>query len=180
MRNAVILAVLLLSVAARAQQDKRNALFVFVANPEYTSNRLGHTLDGTYGVGLQRGFSERWSAELMVARETNTSGYTSFGPGGTVLTRRVTHRTMPIDLSGRFHFLNETSWKPYVALGGRWVDAPSSSQDSDTMFISAGGGVVWQFRPALGLRMDGKFLLGSGLPEYADVITFSIGLSWKF
>jgi hypothetical protein len=46
-------------------------------------------------------------------------------------------------------------------------------------FFGVTGGVVWQFRPALGLRFDSKLLV-SDRPHQAERLYNSVGLAWRF
>ena len=172
MRKLIVLCTLLVSTAAFAQ-EKPNGLFVFVTDPTYTSSRsTGGRWDGAFGVALQRMFTPRFSGELSVSRQSDRSGFTTFNPDGTVLESHVfTRYSTPVDLTARYHFLNDSTWKPYAGIGGRWVDSRG--------FLDLTGGVLWQFRPSLGLRFDGKLLFG-GQTRFDNRFNGSAGLTWRF
>ena len=172
MRKLIIVICLFVATAASAQQNKPNGFYVFITNPGYASEPAGHGWNGAFGVALQRMFSPRFSGEVAVSHDTETFVFRSFTSGGTLLAgHQVTAYSLPVDLTARYHFLNDSSWKPYIGAEARYVDSRA--------FFGMTGGVVWQFRPALGLRFDSKLLV-SDRPVHGERLYNSIGLSWRF
>jgi outer membrane protein W len=173
MRNMIVAVCLVLLATAAVAQEKPTAVYVFLTNPGVThSDHTGTRWEGAFGVALQRMFTPRLSAEVAVSQESKTAGFVSFNPDGTVREDRVfTETTLPVDLTARYHFFTHGSWKPYAGLGVRYVDRRT--------FGDLTGGVVWQFRPALGLRFDAKVLVG-GDSRFNDQVNGSVGLSWRF
>jgi hypothetical protein len=159
MRNPIAVAVcFLVSVAAFAQQDQPNTLHLFLTNPGYVhSDVSGSRYTGAFGFAYQRMLAPHFSAEAGVLFEDY------FGarlPGRTAL-----------DFTARYHFFTDGAWKPYAGLGLRQVGGNHP--------VDFNGGVTWQFHRSLGLRFDGKVLLGNQ-PEIREPISGSLGLSWRF
>jgi hypothetical protein len=159
MRKTMLIAVcFLVSGAAFAQQDKPNTFHVFLTNPGYVSSDLsGSHYTGAYGLGFQRMFTPHFSAEASLLRESRFGG-------------RLPNRT-PLDLTARYHFFTDSSWKPYAGAGVRLVDGNSA--------FDLNGGVVWQFHRTLGLRFDAKVMAGDK-STLREMTNGSIGLSWRF
>ena len=175
-RLSFVLVLLLAAIPAFAQQQP-NAIYVFVTNPGGGSTTQGGSFyEGEVGVAFQRMLADRWSVEGAIARKYERDVLTHFDSNGNVIETRVftTHST-PIDVTGRYHFLNGTSWKPYVDVGARWTN---SSVD-DRVLATAGGGVAWQFSRTLALRLDGKVFFGNR-PAHLDSVNASFGLGWRF
>ena len=174
MRKALLfIAVSSLFSTVAFAQEKPTELYIFVTNPGYTSsNYSGDQWDGAFGVALQRMFTSHVSGEVTVSRRRDISGFTTFNPDGTVLeSRRFIGYSTPVDLTARYHFLNDSAWKPYAGIGARWVDSRS--------YLDLTGGVLWQFKPSFGLRFDGKLLLGNQ-SRFQDTFNASAGLTWRF
>jgi outer membrane protein W len=174
MRKLVVAAAfLLVSTAASAQQDNPTGIFVFVTNPGYGhSDRSGSYWDGAFGMALQRMFTPHVSAELTVSRDHHTVRTTAFDQNGDIIdSRTFTSDSTPVDLTARYHFFTDGAWKPYVGAGVRYVESRA--------FGDLTGGVVWQFRPSLGLRFDGKVVIGHQ-PGFNDTFNGSAGLAWRF
>ena len=161
MRRFAVIAALLISTAALAQ-ERPNGIYVFMSNPNvfYTKSSGTHA-DAEFGVALQRMFTPHLSGELTVSRDRRITG-SNFGRDVASLT--------PVDLTARYHFLTDGSWKPYAGLGARWVEGRALADVT--------GGVVWQFRPSLGLRFDAKVLLGNN--RFNDTFNSAVGLAWRF
>ena len=175
MRKLAVIVVLLVSTSLSAQQDKRNGLFVFVSNPGYTESKSsGHQWDGAFGLALQRMFTPHVSGELTVSGQRDIMRSVSFNPDGTFGEGRTfVAYSFPTDLTARYHFFTDNSWKPYVGAGARW--SPSAGR----ALLDLTGGVVWQFRPTFGLRFDGKLLLGTE-SRFDSRFNPSVGLTWRF
>jgi hypothetical protein len=174
--------VLLISLPLFAQQpQKRNTLFVFVSNPSGGwSEGGGSSYEGAIGLALQHKFTPRWSGELAVSRQRDHSGFTRFDPNGNIIEQRTYDiDSTPIDLGGQYHFLNNTNWKPYLGLGARYNSASGPLFDrGNNLLYGATGGVVWQLRPAFGIRFDAKVLLGD--TGRLDRVNGSVGVTWGF
>ena len=179
----VLLVCLLVALPLVAQQPpKRNSLYVFVSNPSGGwSEGGGSSYEGAIGLALQHKFTPRWSGELAVSRQRDHSGFTRFDPNGNIIEQRTYDiDSTPIDLGAQYHFLNNTNWKPYLGLGARYYT------DSSEVFIDRGaqvlygatGGVVWQLRPAFGIRFDGKVLFGN--VGRFNRMNGSVGVTWGF
>ena len=171
MRWLALIALLLAPLSLFAQ-DKRNSLYVFIANPEFTSSdSAGTNYSGAFGLALQHKFSERWSGEVGVSRHRERTGFVRFDPQGNVIERQTFHHdTTPVDLAGYYHFLNSASWKPYLGLTARYSHGTTAG---------IGGGVLWRLRPAFGIRFDGKVLFGDREP-YVNRFTGAVGVAWSF
>ena len=167
MRMTVVVLTFLIAATAFAQQDKPNSFSVFLGDPTYLSDAQGREIDGQFGVALQRMFAPHFSAEIAVSHETVLFADRSVR-SGFFGNRRVGFT--PVDLSARYHFPNESRWKPYLGVMTRYVDGET--------FVGANGGVLWQFRPTLGLRFDGKALVSSS--GQGTHLLHSVGLSWRF
>ena len=165
MRRFAVIVALLISTAAFAQ-DKPNGVYVFLSNPGGgSSDHSGSYWEGAFGVALQRMFTPHLSGEVTISRERHHAAFSIFGESGSSYTN-----TTPVDLTARYHFLDDGSWKPYAGLGARWVDGRAMADVT--------GGVVWQFRPSLGLRFDAKLLLGNN--AFNDTFNGAVGLAWRF
>jgi outer membrane protein W len=174
MRAVTLVAVLMLLFSAVAfAQEKPTAVYVFVTNPGVVhSQNVGTRWEGSFGIALQRMFAQRWSAEVAVSQQSRLRGFTTFNPDGSVIESRVfTETTLPVDVSARYHFHTQGAWKPYAGLGMRWIEGTTSA--------GVTGGVVWQFHRTLGLRFDGRVLIGND-SRFDDTINGSVGLSWRF
>jgi hypothetical protein len=173
MRTLVVAALLLAPLSLFAQ-EKRNSLYVFIANPEFTSSETsGTNYSGAFGVALQHKFRERWSGELTIARQRQRTGILRFDPQGNVIERQTFYsHSIPVDLAGYYHFLNDSAWKPYLGLAARYVAEEGGAG-------GIGGGVLWRLRPAFGIRFDGKLLLGNRLSHMSS-FNGAVGVAWSF
>ena len=176
MRKLIVIAVsLLASTAAFAQQDKATGIYVFVSNATFSySDHSGSNWEGAFGVALQRMFTPHVSAEVSVSRDRRTSSIPAFDFNGNLIEGRpirFTHDYTPVDLTARYHFFNDSTWKPYAGVGVRYVENRAVG--------GVTGGVVWQFRPSLGLRFDAKVLLVNQ-QAFTDTFNGSAGLAWRF
>ena len=135
MRKLIVFLSLFVATAAFAQQNKPNGFFIFVTNPGYASEPRGNELNGAFGFALQRMFSPRFSGEIAISHDSETFGFRSFKSDGTLLAGHVvTVYSLPVDLTARYHFLNDSSWKPYIGAETRYVDGRA--------FLGVTGGVV--------------------------------------
>jgi len=181
MRRLALLT-LLISVSAFAQ-EKQNTFFVFIADPQYTwTKHSGSDFNAGYGVGVQHMFSPRWSGELSASHRDSHLRATFYDFNGNV-TSVIDYRarTTPVDVVAQYHFVNGTSWKPYIGAGVThiYVDSSSNLQRGNSTYGTIDGGVIWRVRPQFGLRFDGKVLFGDH-PSYIDSTNVSFGLAWRF
>ncbi|HJQ40962.1 MAG TPA: OmpW family outer membrane protein [Thermoanaerobaculia bacterium] len=180
MRKLVLVLLVALPLVAQ-QPPKRNNLYVFVSNPSGGwSEGGGSSYEGAIGLALQHRFTPRWSGELAVSRQRDHSGFTRFDPNGQIIEQQTYDiDSTPIDLGAQYHFLNTSSWKPYLGLGARYTSEPRFFEDrGDHILYGATGGVVWQLRPAFGIRFDGKVLLGDA--GQFNRFNGSVGVTWGF
>lgn len=174
MRKLALVVCLLVSTVAFAQQDnKQNGLFLFVTNPGRggTTGVGGTYWEGAFGVALQRMFTPHVSGEVTVSRQRQITGNAFIGPTGVVEYGQFVNWYTPVDLTARYHFFTDGSWKPYAGAGVRLIDGHGAGDLT--------GGVIWQFHRSLGLRFDGKVLLGNQ-DRYNETFNASIGLAWRF
>lgn len=182
MRNLTIGLLCLLLCAAASAQEKPNAVYFFVANPSYTeSNFSGRRLDGAIGLAFQRYLGERWSGEVAISRERHTVDVVFIDLNEPPVVRSHSWTSTPIDVVVQYHFLRpDASWRPYAGAGARWAEAPPDARDEDGELLAAiNAGVVWQFRPALGVRFDGRLLAGDR-PAYLDSVQAAVGVAFRF
>src|SRR5205823_6345748 len=128
MRKPALFFILVLAVAPSAFAQRKNELSVFLSDISHVTEAFGKThWYGGVGLAYNAFVTPRFSAQLAVAAEEHRSyPYIIDGLGGIqpVPSRKL--RTYPIDLSGRYQFLNETRWKPYLGLGARYLAAPKA------------------------------------------------------
>jgi hypothetical protein len=182
MRRAAFLVILINSLATVAF-GQHNQLSVFFSQSESKF----HASHG-YGAAFNRTWTPRFSTGIAVGVEDPV---VAFCVGGILSPQRcseVTMRTYPVDLSGRFHFLNDTRWKPYIGLGLRYLGAPDLTPQamlvvghpySDHVNPQMIGGLEFLIKPSFGITAEVKGLFGN--PEdYDSVLKISGGLSWRF
>ena len=178
MRRLIFVLALLVALPIFAQQQP-NAIFVFVSNPQIVASGGSH-YEGAFGVAFRRMLGEHWSVQAAVSRDHERTGFITRDPSGNVIVDGVVNaRSTPVDLIGYYHFVNGSSWKPYIGAGARWMNAPSGVYASRNVLATIDGGITWQFHPSLALRFDSQVLLGSR-PPWADRVTGGFGLGWRF
>ena len=182
-RFAVLL--LLFPALLAAQQQSKTQLAAYITPQTLTySDTLGTAFTGGFGAAFNVFWSERFSTELSVAAEQSYFAIQQQPPAGSpaVEIERFRVETYPIDLVARYHFTNGTKWLPYIGGGVRYVNAPSAdsriSADSRTS-AEITGGVIYQFSPHWGLRLDARQLINDDV-YYDAASKGSIGLSWNF
>jgi outer membrane protein W len=165
--------------AASAQQRHELSLFASHSDAGY------HATTG-YGAAFSEAWTPRFSTAIAVGVEDPTVCV-----GGSFLERPCTQiklKTHPIDLSGRYHFLNDTRWKPYLGAGLRYTPAPKLTAEqrtlvghdySDHVYPEAVGGVEFVVVPSFGITVEGKQLAGSRQP-YDSLFNVSGALNWRF
>src|SRR4051794_24927865 len=192
MRKSIIVAVSLLFVVGSAfaqQSAPANTVSVFVSDLAVSHTSSGTDLDVAYGAASDHMFSKRVSAELSVTRQRTRDSFTIFNAGGQAVFASYTNTLYPVDATVSYHFFTDGRWKPYIGGGARYV---SGTTRNDTLFNSyrftsrslnpeISGGVTFQFRPTLGLRLDAKQTVGNGSAVVGDSsLNVSVGLSFRF
>ena len=157
------LVVVLLNSPAAAASAQSNQLSVFFSQ----SAGSVHPHHG-YGAGFIHSWTPRFSTGIAVAVEDPVAGICV---GGILTPERCTDiklRTYPIDVTGRFHFLNDTRWKPYLGLGARYVAAPHLTSEemlvvghsySNRVSAELVGGLEFLIQPTFGFTAEVKGLL---------------------
>ena len=195
MRKSIVIAVSLLFVVASAfaQQPRAtpsNTVSVFVSDVSVIySSSSGTNVDATYGAAFAHMFTNRVSAELSVTSQRVKESVSTFGPAGQPVYASFTNTLYPVDATVSYHFFTDSRWKPYLGGGVRYVSGTfrNTSQlnsyrvSTHSIDPEVSGGVVFQFRPALGLRFDAKQVIGrSGTVTGDAAFTGSVGLSFRF
>ena len=191
MRKSIVLGASLLFVvtSAFAQQPTRsNAVSVFVSDLEIgASSSSGTHVDAALGAAFDHMFSDRFSGGISVSSQRVSTLHDS---GPLVFSTTTTKRIYPIDANVSYHFFTDSRWKPYVGAGLRYVSETfrgSGSLGGDRFTTHStnpevSGGIVFQFRPNLGLRFEAKQVIGAnggglnGDPNFKA----SVGLSFRF
>ena len=192
MRNARMLMISLLFVVASAfaqQNSTSNAASIFVSDMSITHSSVGTFVNAGYGGAFDHMFNNHISAELTVTSQRMRQTFTTFSSAGQATYGSYTKTLLPIDANVSYHFLTDSRWKPYVGVGLRYLSstvqnvAPLNSYryTSRSVDPEISGGVTFQFRPNLGLRLDAKQTVGNGGFVVGDGQTSgSIGLSFRF
>jgi outer membrane protein W len=195
MRKSILVAASLLFVTAPAfaQQNATpaNTVSVFVSNAMVSySSSSGSRLDVSYGAAFSHMFNRHISAELSVTSQPARRYFSTLVIGGQPETSSSIVHFHPIDANVSYHFLTDSRWKPYLGGGARYLNnsvivnglfGDSHRFTTRTLDPEISGGVVFQFRPALGLRFDAKQIIGnSGSVLGERAFTGSVGLSFRF
>jgi hypothetical protein len=182
MRRLAFVVVLLNSLATAAFAQS-NQLSIF-----YNQSAGSVHTDHGYGAAFIHAWKPRFSTGIAVAAEDPVVGICV---GGILTQERCTDiklRTYPVDLTGRFHFLNDTRWKPYIGLGARYVGAPHLTREqmlvvghfySDRVSAELVGGLEFLFKPSFGITAELKGLLRNS-EDYDSGFKVSAGLNWHF
>jgi outer membrane protein W len=182
-RSTLALSLFLIASSALAQQ--RNTVSAFAVTG---GNAGGARVDAAYGASFDRMLSDRFSAELSVSSERSRRVFDLAGTTSEPLIATVTKRLHPIDLNVSYHLLTNSRWNTYIGAGLRYVD-DTFRVAGRRIIYSAGrtidpevsGGIVLQFNPTLGLRLDAKQVVGSHRSNVADPdFKASAGLSFRF
>ena len=173
-----------LLVASTAFAQKKNELSVFVTDAAFGYSRdQGTEGSASFGLAFDRMWTPQVSTQLSVGYERHHTYPYIVNPTGTfTAVPPVRFTTLPIDLSARYHFLNETRWKPYLGLGLRYVRQPNISSQfnyRDHIGPEIVGGTAVQFTRSFGLVLDGKAYLGDR-EQYDSQFKTSFGLLWRF
>ena len=163
-----------------------------LAQPRHELSLFGSHSDAGYhaAYGYGAAFSESWTPRFSTAIAVGVDDATVC-VGGSFLERPCTQiklRTHPIDFSGRYHFLNDTRWKPYFGAGARYLSAPHLTAEqraavghaySDHVSPEVVGGVELIVVPSFGITVEGKQLVGHREP-YDSLFKVSAALNWRF
>lgn len=193
MRKSIVIAVSLLFVVASAfaQQNAipANTVSVFISEPTVFHTSSGTNFDAAYGAAFDHMFNNHISGELSVTRQSIRRYVTTYGAAGQPSFSSYMDALYPIDASLSYHFLTDSRWKPYVGAGVRYLqDSLVSSGPLGRHRVSyrsfdpeISGGVMFQLRPNLGLRLDGKEISGGGGSFFGHgTFAGSVGLSFRF
>ena len=182
MRKLALITVLLACLATTAFAQS-NQLSIFFSQ----SAGSVHTHHG-YGAAFIHSWTPRFSTAIAAAVEDPVVGICV---GGILTQERCTDvklRTYPVDLTGRFHFLNDTRWKPYLGLGARYVAAPHLTSEqrlvvghsySDRVSAEVVGGLEFLIKPSFGITAEVKGLLRNS-EDYDSGFNATAGLNWHF
>ena len=183
MRKALILVVLCLALPAVVLAQPKQTLSFFLSDISRASADERDQWPGGFGVAFERSFAPHWSAEGAIAVERHHSyPYVVLNDGSFLPIRAARFQTFPIDVTARYHWLNDSRWKPYLGAGGHYIAAANA--DSSFRYRShfdgeVNGGMLFMFTPAVGVMLDGRLLLGDREP-YDSGFKVSAGLSWRF
>jgi hypothetical protein len=195
MRKSIVIAVSLLFVVASAFAQQHatpaNTVSVFVSDAMVSySSTSGSRLDVSYGGAFDHMFNRHISAEVSVTSQPARRYFSTFVVSGQPTTSSSVVHFHPIDASVSYHFLTDSRWKPYLGGGLRYLNnsvilrgGPLGNQRLTTRTVDPeiSGGIVFQFRPTLGLRFDAKQIVGnSGSVLGERALTGSVGLSFRF
>ena len=181
MRKVLVLVMALvfaIPTAVLAQQT----FSVFLTDINQTSDRV-NPWPGGFGVSFERMFAERLSLQGAVAYERHrTYTYVVEDNGSITPVPRENLRTLPIEVTARYHWLNDTRFKPYLGLGVHYVAAPNTDarfRYQDHVDGLVGGGFVFMLKPSLGLLLEGRAIVGDREP-YDPPFKVAAGVSWRF
>ena len=193
MRRTIVIAVsLVLAVASVFAQDagRANTVSIFVSDVSVShTSSSGTNMDAAVGAAFAHMFNRHLGAELSVTSEPSDRYVAYFVGGQPVNEFSYTVKRLPIDAIVSYHFLTDSRWKPYLGAGARYLSiserdtTPLGRYRFTTRSVDPeiSGGVIFQFRPALGLRFDAKQILGSRDYVRGDTaFSGSIGLSFRF
>lgn len=168
--------------AAFAQQP--NQLSVFLSNP-WIGYGSPSGVKASSGIGLSfaRMFTPRVSAQLAVASEAaRTYPYIVTTQGDIASVTSRSFHVYPVDLTVRYHFLNDTRWKPFLGLGDHYVGAPNVGSEFGYRNHLGGlliGGSEFQIGRSFGLLLDGRAVFGKHEP-YDVSSRVNVGFNWRF
>jgi outer membrane protein W len=179
-----LLIVLLMASASTVFAQQKNSFSVFVTDFGLTySSASGTNYSSGIGFAFDRMFTPRLSGEFAISTEQHRTYPYIVAPDGSI--RQVTpvgFRTYPIDLALRYHFLNDSRWKPYLGVGAHYIGAPhvgSGFRYQNHIGPEIVGGTVLQLGRSFGFVLDGKVYLGDR-ESYVPPFSPSFGLNWRF
>lgn len=177
----LVFASLLFTSAALAQE--KSEFSVFLSDIAGTGIGRVHRYGGL-GASFSRMLTPHVSAQVSVASEVHRSYPYFVGFDGTILpATQQDIRTWPVDFVARYHWLNDTRWKPYLGAGLRYVAAPHGVDPGfryqDHLNAQVVGGLEFLVRPNFGITLDAKQIVGSR-ETYDPELKFSAGVNWRF
>jgi outer membrane protein W len=160
MRTLLTFVFVSLLFTSTAFAQEKNELTVFLSDVTDTGVARVHQYGG-FGAAFSRTITPNLSAQLSVASEEHYSyGYYFIGPDIKRPLTPQTLRTFPLDLAVRYHWLNDTRWKPYMGAGLRYVGVPHNADPGfryhNHLNPEIVGGVELRLRPNLGLTLDAR------------------------
>ena len=179
----VLMLVALFSVPTVLLAQPKQTFSLFAA--EVNTSAQDEQRPAGFGIAYDRMLTQRVSLDAAIAYERHLSYPYVVDVGGFVnQVPRARLRTVPIDVTARYHWLNDTRWKPYLGAGAHYVAAPNVHLDPGFGYQNhldgeIDGGVVFLFTPALGVMLDGR-VIGGDRETYDPVFRVSAGLSWRF
>lgn len=182
LRLVIVSVFLLAAPAVFAQPRDTVSIFVSQATFGWSSNH-GTQLSGAVAAAFDRMLTPRVSAQLWIGTERHRTYSYVVEPNGAFRdVPPARFRTYPVDVAVRYHFLNETRWKPYIGAGARYVHAPGVSSDfrySNHVGPEIVGGTALNITRSLAVVADAKIYFGER-EQYDDQFKSAIGLSWRF
>ena len=185
-RRTFLIVVLVHSLAPLASAQ-HNQLSVFVSE---SAGSVPVRSNRGYGLALTRQWTPRLSTGMAVAIEDPVVRECTGGFFDPLVCSETTLRTYPVDLTGRFHFINDTRWKPYVGIGARYVRAPRLSSEAsrtlgrdyaDHLDPQVVGGLEFLITPSIGVGTEVKVLFCDNKNcEYDSELKVAGGFIWRF
>jgi outer membrane protein W len=184
MRKMIVLVALVSSVSSLAHAQQRHTISFFLSDViQSQTDRHTEQWPSGFGVAFERMFAPRWSVRGSVAVERHHSyPYVVEDNGAITLVDRVRLQTVPIEVTARYHWLNDTRWKPYLGLGAHYVAAPNADRRfryQNHLDGEINGGTLFMLNPAFGVMLEGRVLAGDREP-YDQPFKVSLGVSWRF
>ncbi len=183
MRKVLVLVVLVLSIPVALIAQPKQTFSLFAAGVNTGSQDDGRPAG--FGIAYDRMLTQRVSLDAAIAYErhfsypyvVDVSGFINEVP-------RAHLRTVPIDVTARYHWLNETRWKPYLGFGAHYVAAPKVHLDPGFGYQNhvnpvLDGGVAFMVTPSIGVVLDNR-VIGGDHETYDPVFRVSAGLTWRF
>jgi len=181
-RLTLVFAIVAVALPLAAQQTQTASFFLSDVMQNQTDRKTGQWPSG-FGASYERMLGPRWSVQGAVALEHHRSyPYIVEDDGSITFVDRERLQTVPIDLTARYHWLNDTRWKPFLGVGAHYVAAPNA--DARFRYHShvdgeINGGTLFMFTPAFGAMLDGRVIVGTREP-YDQPFRVSFGASWRF
>lgn len=173
--------VLVFGLAPVLPAQPRHGLSVFFsdANAQYHPSR-------GYGLAFDERWTPRFSTRIAAGVERPTVCV-----GGRFLEVPCTEvrlETHPVDLTARYHFVNQTRWQPYFGAGIRYLPAPHLSSETraalghsypDHVSPQVAGGVELILSPPLALTAEGLGRITKS-DGYDPNFKVAVGVKWRF
>ena len=184
MKRLILVLVITALAVPLAAQEQKQTLSLFLSDVSQSDlDRHNESWPSGFGIAYERVVAPNWSLQAAAAVERHLSyGYVVEDNGTFTNVDRERLRIVPIDLTARYRWTNETRWKPYIGLGAHYVAAPNA----DTRFRyrshldgEVNGGTLLMLTHDFGVLLDGRVLVGTREP-YDQQIKVSLGVSWRF